>query len=218
MIEEYFKVKKTVRYQLSGPPDGNYKTVCFALHGYGQFAKYFIRNFYSDDLSDILFVAPEGFHRFYLNGTKGRVGASWMTKEDRLNDISDYCHYLDELYKKLEPVIIKADRVGILGFSQGVATACRWLTNSQFHFDFLVNWAGAFPPDLDLEKSIERMRQIKVEMLVGDNDEYITLEDFQKHVELLKERGYPVNSRTFKGEHKIYPKPLRELMGELTGL
>ena len=35
-------------------------------------------------------MAPEGLSRFYLEGFSGKVGATWMTREDRLNDIDNY--------------------------------------------------------------------------------------------------------------------------------
>ncbi len=212
----YLTIEKTSRYYTNGPPDGDYDTLCFALHGYGQLGKYFIRNFQNDELGRVLFVAPEGLHRFYLNGTNGRVGASWMTKEDRLKDIEDYCRYLDQVYRHFGAQIKDVSKVGVLGFSQGVATACRWLTNSEYHFDFLVNWAGAFPPDLDFERSMERMRQLPVYMLVGDSDEYISSEDFQKHLELLEDRGYEIKSRKFEGTHKLYPDILRDTFSEIS--
>src|ERR1051325_10016453 len=45
-------------------------------------------------------VAPEGLSRFYLSerATERRVGASWMTREDRLAEIADYLGYLDAVY------------------------------------------------------------------------------------------------------------------------
>lgn len=210
----YLKVEKTARYFLSAPADGEYHTICFALHGYGQLGQYFIRNFREID-PGVLFIAPEGLHRFYLNGTGGRVGTNWMTKEDRLKDIEDYCNYLDQVYRHFSHLQGESRKVGILGFSQGVATACRWLTNSHHHFDFLINWAGAFPPDLDFERSIERMRNIPVHLLVGNRDEYISTEDFEKHLNLLDQQGYQVQPRIFEGTHKIYPEVLREVFEEL---
>ena len=57
---------------------------------------YFIRKFRAL-FDDLLVVAPEGMHRFYLQGSSGRVGASWMTKEAREDDIADNLRWLQEL-------------------------------------------------------------------------------------------------------------------------
>ena len=212
---KYLKIKKTARYFLSGPLDNEYETICFALHGYGQLGQYFIHNFKSQDFDRILFIAPEGLHRFYLNGTNGRVGASWMTKEDRLNDIEDYCHYLDQVYLHFSGKLKEAKKVGVLGFSQGVATACRWLSKSSNLFDFLINWAGAFPPDLDVEESVAKMARLPVHLLLGDEDEYISQEQFKEHVALLRGQGFRLETTSFKGKHKIYSKVLKELFEKL---
>ena len=63
--------------------------------------QYFIKKFEQLKRPEILFVAPEGLHRFYLKGNAGRVGSSWMTKEDRLNDIDDYNRMLDQVAKEI---------------------------------------------------------------------------------------------------------------------
>jgi hypothetical protein len=47
-------------------------------------------------------VAPEGLSRFYFeggfHGPGSKVGATWMTREDRLAKIEDYVGYLDALH------------------------------------------------------------------------------------------------------------------------
>ena len=211
----YITIQKTARYYISGPLSHNYKHVCFVLHGYGQLVPYFIRHFEDLEMRDVLFIAPEGLHRFYLNGSKGRVGTSWMTKEDRLNDIADYCRYLDQLYEHFGEQIAAAKSVGLFAFSQGVATACRWLTSSDHKFDYLVNYAGAFPPDLNHESAIGKMRNIPVHMLVGDADEYISLEKFAEHVAQLEALGFEVEREIFEGEHKLYKPALEGLFAKL---
>ena len=87
MTEKKIIVSKTMRYFTIGDIDKADKLL-YVLHGYGQLASYFIKSF--DKISDSYFVvAPEGMHRFYLKGTSGRVGASWMTKEAREIDIDE---------------------------------------------------------------------------------------------------------------------------------
>ena len=67
-------------------------------------------------------MAPEGLSRFYLDAGAGKVGASWMTKEDRAHEIEDYLSYLEQVRAAIIPPV----PLTILGFSQGVATAARW--------------------------------------------------------------------------------------------
>jgi predicted esterase len=213
----YLKVEKTARFYSSGPLNGPYKRICFCLHGYGQLAQYFIRKFQEEALAETLFIAPEGFHRFYLSNSKGRVGASWMTKEDRLNDIEDYIHFLDRVCHEVQQHTGGSLPMGVFGFSQGVATACRWVANSVFTFDYLVNWAGAFPPDLNFEKAHERLQPMRLLLAVGDADEYISEQASREHIAFLKEKGFKPEWLPFEGKHDIYSGPLLQAF-ELLGL
>ncbi len=216
MESHHFEITKTARYFQSGPSSFKYRRLCFALHGYGQLPEYFLRPFMGESLKETLFIAPEGLHRFYLEGSKGRVGASWMTREDRLTDIRDYCQYLDQLFEHFEESIAAAEEVGVLGFSQGVATACRWVANSAYNFNFLINYAGAFPPDLNHQNALPRLSQLRLYMAVGDKDEYINKEKFNQHIEEVKSRGYSPDTLIFEGKHKIYPRVLTEIFDRLS--
>ena len=71
----------------------NTKYLCIAFHGYGQLAKYFIRDFESLGPEHVAIV-PEGLHRFYREGMSGRVVASWMTANKYL--IGDFS-YADKI-------------------------------------------------------------------------------------------------------------------------
>lgn len=207
----FIRIKKTARYYSSGSLDKSYRQICFCLHGYGQLAQFFIRKFNYSELNDILFIAPEGFHRFYLKNTAGRVGATWMTKEDRLNDISDYVGYLDLVLNEVISKLEKPSKMGVFGFSQGVATACRWVAQSNYSFDYLINWAGAFPPDLDFEKAHEKMKVMPITLAVGDTDEFISEIKLQEHLSFLQQHQFNPRVMRFSGKHDIYKEPLLQI-------
>ena len=73
----------------------------YVLHGYGQLAAPFLDDFRAIDDGTRLIVAPEALSRFYEGDVQARlhkdakVGASWMTREDRDAEIADYVAYLD---------------------------------------------------------------------------------------------------------------------------
>ena len=74
-----------------------------------------------------------------------------MTTEDRLNDIEDYIQFLDTLYEEVKQSLQNPNvKIHVLGFSQGAATATRWVGNNVSGMDSLILWSGMFPPDLDL--------------------------------------------------------------------
>src|SRR6266699_129357 len=129
MQEHRLAVSRTARYFTLGENSGAVGEVWFACHGYGQLAARFLEKFRVLDDGRRYLVAPEGLSRFYLTESPAerRVGASWMTREDRLREIEDYICYLDAVY---DDVFGSVDRAGVtvhaLGFSQGAATVSRW--------------------------------------------------------------------------------------------
>jgi predicted esterase len=137
---------RTARYYTLGELTDQTTDVWIVLHGYGQLAEYFIRNFKNIHHDHNFIVAPEGLSRYYLNENTGRIGATWMTKEDRENEIQDYILYLNKIIDTLN--IPKTIRLHVLGFSQGAATACRWALATQHAVKTLICWAGFFPPDM----------------------------------------------------------------------
>lgn len=188
------------RYCTYGDPE-TAKTLLFALHGYGQLATYFIRKFHFFNPSDYLIVCPEGPHRFYQEGTSGRVGASWMTKEDRLSDIKDYVTFLDTLYDSIIDSNNFENTI-LLGFSQGGATASRWIGYGKAKFDSFILWAAVFPPDMETEVKQNFKPSIN-HMAIGDADPYSTVEQAKSYYEKLKSEGMNFEFHTFVGKHNL---------------
>ena len=122
------------------------ETIWFACHGQGQLAEYFIKKFEGLDPNKHFIIAPQGISKYYLNGFTGRVGASWMTKEDRLTEIDNQQVLLQTIWNH-EVGEARGKRIIFFGFSQGVATISRFAAFSKLPFDTLVLWSGGFPPD-----------------------------------------------------------------------
>jgi len=209
-IRKDFHYHRKARYYLSNEPSRSQRYLCIVLHGYGQLPEYFIKHFSGLKREDILFAAPEGLHRFYLNGSNGRVGSSWMTKEDRVNDIDDYCHLLDKVTEEILAEN-RFEKIVLLGFSQGVATACRWMSRTAKPIDELILWSGAFPPDLNFEEATEAMAPKPIYMLLGDTDEFAKPGRLEEQKEYLAAKGIKAQTQLFAGGHAIVP-------GELAGL
>src|SRR5881296_1626221 len=127
--EHHLTVSRTARYFTLGESPRGVEEVWFACHGYAQLAGRFLEKLRVLEDRKRYVVAPEGLSRFYLTESPAerRVGASWMTREDRLHEIDDYVRYLDAVY---DDVFGSVDRSGVtvhaLGFSQGAATVSRW--------------------------------------------------------------------------------------------
>lgn len=207
-MEHQFLHTKTYRYQiLNEHPTA--KKALYVLHGYGQLVEFFIRKF-RDIADQYVIIAPEGMHRFYLNGSSGRVGASWMTKEARETDISDNLSYLDALDAQLSEAYHFEEKY-LLGFSQGGATAARWNQLGATQFDALILWACVFPPDLP--NSIEQSKNTPHYFVIGDEDEFFSPEDQDQLTAEYLAKNYRI--KRYQGKHDIVNSTLTEIMSEL---
>ena len=203
-------IEKTVRYSCFGNPEtANYLII--ALHGYGQLSKYFIQKFIHLN-SDYFIIAPEGMHRFYLNGTTGRVGASWMTREAREEDISDNLNYLDQLLEITKKYTF--EKKILLGFSQGGATAARYLHLGKTSMDHFILWASVFPPDLEINNEIRtKSGNSKNYFVVGNEDDYFTDESRAESANYFSNMNYSVIN--YAGNHSIDPDVLDTILKEI---
>jgi len=211
MIYQNISVSKTARYYLSKEISDKIKSVWFVLHGYGQLAEEFIRNFEAISNDYTLVVAPEALNRFYWKGFDGRIGATWMTKEDRLNEIKDYINFLDMVYIEImKNYSDKTVKVSVLGFSQGTATACRWLVNSKVKVDKLILWGGTIPPEINTEVSIKILEASNLSIVIGDKDEFIEENLVGLEIKRLNQNKLFYQLIRFDGKHEIKPEILRQ--------
>ena len=209
-------IPKTARYFTLGEATDQIENIWFVCHGYAQLANYFIKNFEPINDKKNSIVAPEGLHRFYWQGFSGKVVASWMTKEDREEDIKDYINYLDAVYSEvLSQFENKKVKINVLGFSQGAATVCRWIENKKPTIDNLILWAGAFPNDMNFKMNSAYFNGIKIVVVIGDTDEFINEQEVQAHENLLKTNKIKFQLIRFKGKHEIHQETLLKLANEL---
>ena len=207
-----FQISKTSKLFEVGTVNQYTKYHWLCLHGYGQLGQYFIKPFEALDLPNHYFLAPEGLHRFYLNGTYGRVGASWMTKEERLTDISDNIKYLESVYQQFLIDNLAQSKLVVFAFSQGAATLMRWLERTSAQPKVLFIWAGSFPEDVSYPNLKEQLKNTHVIYALGDEDKYATTENQQKQETLLAKLSENVTRVSFKGKHKIYPDVLSRII------
>jgi predicted esterase len=212
-------VRRTARYFTLGPTHGFPRELWVACHGYGQLAARFLSQFAVLDDGTRLVVAPEALSRFYVDPLAERraqptprVGASWMTKEDRDAEIDDYVTYLDQLTTEVRHHLTGAGpRIVVFGFSQGAATVCRWLAASDLRADELVLWAGSIPPELDLARWAETLHGAAISLVAGETDELVTANAVAAEGERLSAAGVAFTLHRYAGGHHIDPEALLRL-------
>ncbi len=204
MTEHHIEVKRTARYVTLGELNENTKNIWFVLHGYGQLVEYFIKKFEVLDDGQTYIVAPEALSKFYLKGVGGRVGASWMTRDDRDAEIDDYVSYLNDLYDLvLKKTEVERPKINLLAFSQGNATVMRWLSDGHIDCDRLVLWAAYFGKGLDDVIAPHKLQNIKIDFVYGSHDEYLTQIDLPKYVAEVKVDLPHASVLEFVGNHTI---------------
>ncbi|MBX7095502.1 MAG: dienelactone hydrolase family protein [Flavobacteriales bacterium] len=211
MQEHHLVIPKTARYFSSGELNSHTKEIWVICHGYAQLANFFLRKFDLLNAPHRYLVAPEGLHRFYQEGSAGRVVASWMTKEDRLNDIQDYVNFLDLLSESLLQQAPDA-KIYVFGFSQGCATVSRWISLGKTRCEALILYAGVFPPDMNFDVSKEALSNTKVILANGDEDEFLSEKDWKLQSEELNNKGIRHELVRFNGKHAIYPEALNKIL------
>jgi predicted esterase len=208
--EKHIEVRRTARFYQIGEAGPDISRIWYVVHGYGQLASFFVRHFEQVSDANTLVVAPEALSRFYSDGLAGRVGASWMTKEDRLTEIDDYVGYLDELHLQISKDLRPDVEIVLLGFSQGTSTAWRWMKKGNVKVDHLVNWAGSVPSEMN-EEWIKKLETIRFYSVLGDKDPYISTKNADIHIETLRKIKPDLHDLRFHGEHRMDAPTLSKL-------
>ena len=156
------------------------KEVWLLFHGYGQDIETFFAPFQNLNTS-MAFIIPEGISRFYQKGFFGKVGASWMTSEDRDLEIIDQYNYLNKIFKEYKLVDKK---INVFAFSQGAPVAARWIEEFQIKVNRLIFWSGNIPDSIasNLDGFVNKQNP---EFYIGENDQFASLDVgmafFKKH-------------------------------------
>jgi predicted esterase len=218
--QEHLTTTRTARIALLGDATPVVRELWIACHGFGQLAHRFLKPFTAVAAPHRLIVAPEALNRFYLDGRMGphgpdsAVGATWMTREDRLTEIEDYVRYLDQVAEHLRARLEARDvRVVALGFSQGVATICRWAAHTGTPIHALVLWAGSLPPELEPRSAL--FGSAKLFLVAGDEDSFMSPAQHAAYAEQLSAAGLDTVQLTYRGGHRIDRDALAALAREL---
>lgn len=213
ILETHIRVQKTARYFSIGNINSQTRNIVFVIHGYGTQVKDFIEKFRPWENESTVILAPEGLSKFYLQGKFEKVGASWMTKEDRLNEIEDHVEYLESVYNIFIQQAPKA-RVIILGFSQGAATIWRWVVTGNVIPDVMICFAGTVPEEGEeiLRRKLEGKTLIGV---FGKADPMIMTDRSESTANFLKNISQGAKIIWYEGGHDILPEPLEIISKEI---
>jgi predicted esterase len=209
ITEHHISVRRTARYYTLGSVSDATRELWIACHGYGQLALPFLTSMAKVAAPHRLIVAPEGFSRFYVDRTSmtadppPKVGASWMTREDRDAEIADQVGYLEALLADVRTRLPGNVRLRVLGFSQGVATVSRWVARGTVRPDELILWAGSFPLEIDPAEFSRRADGVAVTMVFGSRDQLAPIAVGESQRERLTGAGIDARLVSFEGGHRL---------------
>ncbi|WP_436515776.1 alpha/beta hydrolase [Ekhidna sp. To15] len=184
--------------------------VWLVFHGYGQLAEYFIKKFEDLDPEKNFIIAPQGLSKYYLNGVYGRVGASWMTKEDRLTEIENQYAYIDAVLHTIGDISNK--QLIYFGFSQGTATMGRYAAQAKVPFHQMIIWAGTFPPDTNPEDWKYLTGEEGIHYYTSKEDIYFKEEMIPQQNEVVKKAlGREPQLHWYDGGHRVMPEIVASL-------
>ncbi len=187
------------------------ENVWIVMHGLGYLSRYFIRHFDGLPSDKNYIIAPQAPSKYYLDTSFTRVGASWLTKEDTQRETQNLMTYLDGILAAEK--IPENCKIIVLGFSQGVSIASRWVAQRKIECDQLVLYAGGVPNELQpSDFDFLSKNDTKVTVIVGDKDEYVTEERRKTESEKIRKLfGGKAEEILFEGGHKVK----RDLINDL---
>lgn len=178
------------------------KNVWLVFHGMGYLSTYFIRYFSALNAAENFIIAPQAPSKYYLGSKFKHVGASWLTRENTLIETKNVLAYTDAVWKAEKPANLP--RFIVLGYSQGVSIATRWLATRNIKCNELVLHSGGIPTELQPSDFEYLPSNCRVTYLYGNEDEYITeARKTEEHLKGTRLFGSKLNIHEFNGIHEV---------------
>mgnify|MGYP003111666523 FL=1 len=178
------------------------KNVWMVFHGMGYLSKYFINYFSELNAEENFIIAPQAPSKYYQGNDFKHVGASWLTRENTQLETQNILKYIDAIYEK-ELAETTANLI-VMGYSQGVSIATRWVASRKVQCDKLILHSGGIPNELQPNDFEFLKTDAEVIYLYGNKDQYITeareTEEKLKGTKLFQDR---LKIEVFNGIHEV---------------
>lgn len=187
------------------------KNVWFVCHGMSYLSRYFLKYFKELKPDENYIIAPQAQAKYYIPPAYKHVGASWLTKENTLRETKNVMRYFDAIF---EAEHIPNDKnLIVVGYSQGVSVAMRYVAKRQLQCEQLVLISGGIPKELVVDDYKFLEGKTKITMIYGTQDEYLNDERMQQEsnrvAELFKDE---VNIIPFDGKHIVNVELINNLV------
>ncbi|WP_417237582.1 alpha/beta hydrolase [Bizionia sp.] len=178
------------------------KNVWFVCHGMGYLSRYFLRYFQGLSAEENYIIAPQAPSKYYTPPKFKHVGASWLTKETTVKDTENIMRYFDSVLEA--EGLPDGINLIVLGYSQGVSVATRYLAKRQLPCSQLVLHSGGIPKELVAADFQYLDASTKVSLIYGTEDDYLKDERIHHEKKRAAELfGNRLQIIPFEGKHVV---------------
>src|SRR5690606_35842800 len=150
------------------------KNVWIVFHGMGYLSKYFVKHFEKLNAEENFIIAPQAPSKYYQDKKSKHVGASWLTRENTLSETENVLNYIDAVFEK--ELSGKLPNLFVMGYSQGVSIALRWVASRKINCNKLILHSGGIPKELKASDLEFLLPSCSIVSLYGNKDPFITEE------------------------------------------
>lgn len=186
------------------------KNVWFVCHGMGYLSRYFLRYFKHLNAEDNYFIAPQAPSKYYIQ-PKMHVGANWLTRDNTESGMQNILNYFDAVFEA-ENIPEDVNFI-VLGYSQGVSVAMRYLAKRQLQCSQLVLHSGGIPKELTAKDFEHLSKDTKIKLIYGTEDEYLDAERIAQERQRAEELfGEKLTILPFEGKHVVNVDYINDLV------
>ena len=198
--EKEISYKSTNSYSTLNTLTKTTKNVWFACHGMGYLSRYFLKYFKDLNPEENYIIAPQAQAKYYIPPKFKHVGASWLTKENTPKETENIMQYFDAVLEAEN--IPKNCNLIVLGYSQGVSVAMRYIVKRRLQCSKLVLMSGGIPKELVTDDFA--FLKAKISLIYGTQDEYLNDERIVLETKRIHELfGNDVTIIPFDGTHIV---------------
>lgn len=188
------------------------KNVWFVCHGMGYLSRYFLKYFSELSADENYIIAPQAQSKYYVPPKFTHVGASWLTKEHTIKETENVMRYFDAVFEFEE--IPKDVNLIVLGYSQGVSVALRYVAKHQLHCSKIAILSGGIPKELVADDFKFLHKETKISLIYGTHDAYLN----EDRILLEKNRAFELFGNLdlqiipFEGTHEVKKEYINNLV------
>lgn len=190
------------------------KNIWVVFHGMGYLSRFFLKYFKTLNPAENYIIAPQAPSKYYMGPELKHVGASWLTREDTVEETKNVLNYIAAAIK--QEGVSKDPRLIVMGYSQGVSIALRWMAKNNIQCKSVILHSGGIPVELKPKDFDYLKKETPVTYIYGNKDEYIN-EARKTEQALLGSNlfGDLLNVQQFQGNHQVYVPFLEETAKQL---